>query len=107
MPLGRCTFPYERPRISLLPYADRASAPSPFRQPPGPYSFASVQHLCAYRNQIGCLRVLAEMRRGCVVPLLKEAIIVWWAQTYSLGTLEWSYGLDRPYRPRLRRLGAV
>jgi hypothetical protein len=22
---------------------------------------------------------------------------VWWAQTYSLGILEWSYGLDRPY----------
>jgi hypothetical protein len=25
----------------------------------------------------------------------------------ALGILEWSYGLDRPYRPRLRRLGAV
>jgi hypothetical protein len=33
-PLGRCGFPYERPRISLLPYADRVSAPSPLRQPP-------------------------------------------------------------------------
>ncbi len=25
----------------------------------------------------------------------------------TLGILEWPYGLDRPYRPRLRRLGAV
>jgi hypothetical protein len=109
-PLGRCAFPYERPRITLLPYADRVSAPSPFRQPPGPSLFAPLQHLCAYPRlrEPAAFRVLADMRRGYLAPLFsKEAIIVWWAQTYSLGISEWSYGPDRPYSPRVGRLGAV
>jgi hypothetical protein len=111
-PLGRCAFPYERPRISLLPYADRVSAPSPFRQPPGPCLLAPVQHLCAYPwlRESAAFRVLADMRRGYLAPLfLKEAIIVWWAQRPTLwgfwnGLRAWIVPL---YSPRVGRLGAV
>jgi hypothetical protein len=44
-PYGGCGFPYERPRISLLPYADRVSAHFPLQQPPRAFLLTPVQHL--------------------------------------------------------------
>ena len=50
-------------------------------------------------QRIGCLSGISrdEKRLPCAALLEGGIIIVWWAQTYSLGILEWSYGLDRPY----------